>query len=303
MSDRRRRKMEKQLEKGMMDNPRAKYESFERFKREQANEQRLDELQADIDMRKEARRLGITPAQLQELKFDRLKAQAEAGSWGKALLSGGYSPRGVRQGRPSGAMTGGYAGLGTIGQNQLDMWGRPALAGRGITARAFGTGTMDMFGRQKGPSSDYGIAPMDAWGNLIVSPEGRRVRPDVPMWLPSGSSTGFHPSEWFRFGGQQAQGQPVMQPQQGDYLSGFSFGGAGSMGGYNNGGLQGFNLANVGLGGGMGGFALRGGLGMGGNIGIGDSYSPGGENQFDSLGDGGDIFAQVGKLKTGLRRW
>jgi hypothetical protein len=162
---------------------------------------------------------------------------------------------------------------------------------------------MDMFGRQKGPSSDYGIAPMDAWGNLIVSPEGRRIRPDVPMWLPSGSGTGFHPSEWFRFGGQQGQSQPVMQPQQGDYLGGFNFGRAGD---YNNGGMEGFDLSNLSIGGGMGGFALRGGLGLRGSIGLGDGYSLGGgngENQFASLGDGGDIFARVGKHKTGLRRW
>jgi hypothetical protein len=243
-----------------------------------------------------AAKLGISPSQLQDLNYARLKATAEYGALGNALAKGrgGTGPR-YSSGRTGGSpfnYMGGF-GLGSMGPGpgSMDQWGNigTGTVGRGLRSSYMGTGMIDMFGRTRDVSRpDFGIPPSDIYGNPTHDRAGRLL-PQAPrqMWLPQGA------------GVSQAGWLPQMQ-QSGDYLGGFKLGGgaaapggAGGMGIYRPSPMEGFNLGGVGLGGGLGGFALGGGLGMGRGIGMGDGLDGFG------MGDMGDRFSGMGDYGPG----
>jgi hypothetical protein len=248
-----------------------------------------------------AAKLGISPKQLEDLNYAKLKANAEYGAMGRALAMGNNRGSGrpsVYRGGASPLSYGGNLGLSNLGGgSSLDMWGRPAQVGRGLKSSYMGNGAVGMWGETRDVSRpDMGIPPMDYMGNPTHDARGKLL-PQAPrqMWLPSGA--GVSQSGWL----------PQMQLGS-DYLGGFKLGGAatqGGMGGYYGGsgsGMSGFGLNSVGLGGGLGGFSLNGGLGMGRSIGLGDGLGGFGigdlGNNFSNVGDYG---GGAGGFKLGVR--
>jgi hypothetical protein len=188
----------------------------------------------------QAARLGITPEQYQRLNYEKLKENAIAKAWTGGT---GYSTRpSGRVGRAASPLSygGSSVGLGTMGTSRLDMWGRPASVGKGLSARA-GFGQMDMFGRQLGPGTEYGMTPFDLYGNPLYDSKGRPLQRRLETWGPAGS--GISLENWFRFDNLGGG----LSSNNGGELSGFDFRNIGLEGLGDNGGLDGLGISGFNL--------------------------------------------------------